>query len=159
MDPCTEINVKMWKKGFLTLYWVSVKVFSNNWQIYVAGIIRFPCMRNNLEFTAFLFNTYIKLHLFLQLDNTAEYYLKNPGILTHQDLLEEYGESGEVANNMLEDKGKTFQRYSLHCWLLLRSNMNPFIVHKTMSSHSGLSSPGSSGLHTIAGRIRPPATM
>jgi hypothetical protein len=28
-----------------------------------------------------------------------------------------------------------------------------------MSSHSGLSSPGSSGLHTIAGRIRPPATM
>ncbi|XP_021940109.1 uncharacterized protein LOC110839862 isoform X2 [Zootermopsis nevadensis] len=37
-------------------------------------------------------------------DNTAEYYLKNTGILTHQDLLEQYGASGEDANNMLEDK-------------------------------------------------------
>lgn len=70
----------------------------------------------------------------MQLDNTAEYYLKNPGILTHQDLLEEYGVAGEVATNMLEDKGKIFQRYSLHCWLLLRSHMNPFIVHKKTST-------------------------
>jgi hypothetical protein len=55
----------------------------------------------------------MKLNLFLQLDNTAEYYMKNPGILTHQDLLEEYGASGEAANNMLEDKGKIFQCCSL----------------------------------------------
>ncbi|XP_021940111.1 uncharacterized protein LOC110839862 isoform X3 [Zootermopsis nevadensis] len=43
-------------------------------------------------------------------DNTAEYYLKNTGILTHQDLLEQYGASGEDANNMLEDKGNLPQR-------------------------------------------------
>ncbi|KAJ4431185.1 hypothetical protein ANN_19782 [Periplaneta americana] len=38
------------------------------------------------------------------LDNTAEYYLKNTGILTHQDLLDEYGSSAQTAEDMLEDK-------------------------------------------------------
>jgi hypothetical protein len=104
-------------------------------------------MLNNGEFIAFLFNTEVKLHFILQLDNTAEYYVKNSGILTHQDLLEEYGASEEVTNNMLEDKGKIFQGYSLHCRLLLGSHTNPFTVHKTMSVLSGLSSLVSSALH------------
>jgi hypothetical protein len=151
-----ELKCKRRKLCFLIWYWVSVKVFSNNWYMHVAGTLHFPSMLNNLEFTAYLFNTWIKLHSFLQLDNTAEYYLKNPGILTHQDLLEEYGASGEVANNVLEDKGKIFQCYSLHCCLLLRSHMNlhptnPFIVHKTMSAHSGLSSLVSSALILLEG--------
>jgi hypothetical protein len=147
-----------WKRGklcFLILYWVSVKVFSNNWYMHVAGTLHFPSMLNNLKYTAYLFSTWIKLHLFLQLDNTAEYYLKNPGILTHQDLLEEYGASGEIANKMLEDKGKIFQCCSFNCCLLLRSHINPFIVHKIMSAHSGLSSLVSSALCTIAGRVTP----
>ncbi|KAJ9584113.1 hypothetical protein L9F63_021549, partial [Diploptera punctata] len=38
------------------------------------------------------------------LDNTAEYYLMNSGILTHQDLLEEYGASAQVAEDMLQDQ-------------------------------------------------------
>jgi hypothetical protein len=84
----------------------------------------------------------------LQLDNTAEYYLKNPGILTHQDLLEEYGASGEITNNMLEDKGKIhiFQCCSLHCWMLLGSHMNPFTFHLIVSVQDGLSSLMSSAL-------------
>lgn len=60
----------------------------------------------------------IKFQFSLQQDNTAEYYLKNTGILTHQDLLEQYGASGEDANNMLEDKGKLLLDYPLSCWLL-----------------------------------------
>jgi hypothetical protein len=65
----------------------------------------------------------------LQLGNTAEYYIKNPGILTHQDLLEEYGASVEIANGMLEDKGKLFLAYSLSCWVLFGLYINPFTVH------------------------------
>jgi hypothetical protein len=65
----------------------------------------------------------------LQVDNTAEYYLKNTGILTHQDLLEQYGASGEVANDTLEDKGKLLLDNSLSCWLLPGLYINPFTVH------------------------------
>jgi hypothetical protein len=55
-----------------------------------------------------------QIHLLLQLGNTAEYYLKNLGILTHQDLLEEYGASQQVLNGMLEDKGELLLDLSLH---------------------------------------------
>ena len=58
----------------------------------------------------------------MQLGNTAEYYLKNPGILTHQDLLEEYGASQQVLNGMLEDKGE------LDSSLILTFDTNPFVV-------------------------------
>jgi hypothetical protein len=60
----------------------------------------------------------------LQPGNTAEYYLKNPGILTHQDLLEEYGASQQVLNGMLEDKGELLLDFSLTFTL----STNPFTV-------------------------------
>lgn len=65
-----------------------------------------------------------QIHFILQLGNTAEYYLKNPGILTHQDLLEEYGASQQVLNGMLEDKGELL----LGCSLIFTFNMNSLIV-------------------------------
>jgi len=64
------------------------------------------------------------VHFILQLGNTAEYYLKNPGILTHQDLLEEYGASQQVLNGMLEDKGELL----LDSSLILTFDTNPFVV-------------------------------
>jgi hypothetical protein len=60
----------------------------------------------------------------LQLGNTAEYYLKNPGILTHQDLMEEYGASQQILNGMLEDKGELL----LDSSLIFTFNINPFTV-------------------------------
>ena len=65
-----------------------------------------------------------QIHFILQLGNTAEYYLKNPGILTHQDLLEEYGASQQVLNGMLEDKGELL----LDSSLIFTFDMNPFTV-------------------------------
>lgn len=65
-----------------------------------------------------------QIHFILQLGNTAEYYLKNPGILTHQDLLEEYGASQQLLNGMLEDKGELL----LDSSLILIFTMNPFTV-------------------------------
>jgi hypothetical protein len=70
------------------------------------------------------FHELSKIHFILQLGNTAEYYLKNPGILTHQDLLEEYGASQQVLNGMLEDKGELL----LDSSLILTFDMNPFTV-------------------------------
>lgn len=78
--------------------------------------------------------------------------MKNPGILTHQDLLEEYGASAEAANNMLEDKGKIFQCCSLLnvTWL----TYEPFHFSRNSVSPQWASFTMSSALHTISSPLR-----